>query len=177
MDSVGNALEIAVYGNAITPRKRVTGFDLHNSNSEPRGIWGNDDTFWVANDGAGAGAADKLYAYNRSDGSRDTGSDFDTLDAAGNNDARGICSDGTTMFVADSGDNKVYAYKMSDTTRDSNKDVTLDADNGSAHGLSCDSTHLWVADDTTRPPRPAKSSSTCAPTEAMPRPWTSAPAR
>ena len=148
MDSGGNALEIAVYGNAITPLKRVTGFDFHNSNSGARGIWGNDDTFWVANDGAGSVAADKLYAYNRSDGSRDTGSDFDNLNTAGNNDARGICSDGTTMFVADSGDNMVYAYKMSDTTRDSSKDVTLDADNGSAHGLSCDSTHLWVADAT-----------------------------
>ncbi len=147
-DSGGNALEIAVYGNAITPLKRVTGFDFHNSNSAAKGIWGNDDTFWVANDGAGTVAADKLYAYNRSDGSRDTGSDFDNLNTAGNNDARGICSDGTTMFVADSGDNKVYAYKMSDTTRDSSKDVTLDADNGSAHGLSCDSTHLWVANDT-----------------------------
>ncbi len=148
VDSGGNSLEIAVYGNAITPLKRVTGFDFHNSNSAAKGIWGNDDTFWVANDGTGSVAADKLYAYNRSDGLRDTGSDFDNLNTAGNNDARGICSDGTTMFVADSGDNKVYAYKMSDTTRDSSKDVALDADNGSAHGLSCDSAHLWVADDT-----------------------------
>ena len=30
--------------------KRVTGFDLHSDNSDPRGMWGNDDTFWVAND-------------------------------------------------------------------------------------------------------------------------------
>ena len=109
-DLGGNSVEIAVYTDRdLSPPKRVTGFDLHSSNSAPRGVWGNDDTFWVANDGSGA--ADKLYAYNRSDGSRDTSADFDTLQAAGNQDLRGICSDGATMFVADSGDDKIYAYK------------------------------------------------------------------
>ena len=134
---------IEIKGAAIPPR--VTDFDLHSSNSAPRGVWGNDETIWVANDGSGN--ADKLYAYNRSDGSRDTSADFDTLRAAGNQDPRGICSDGTTMFVADNGDNKIYAYKMSDTTRDSGKDVTLDSANNSPQGLSCDSSHLWVAED------------------------------
>ena len=142
-----DSLEIAVYtGRDLSPPKRVSSFDLDSDNSDPKGIWGNDDTFWVANDGSGA--TDKLYAYHRSDGSRDSSSDFDNLNGAGNNDVRGICSDGTTMFVADSADNKVYAYKMSDTTADSTKDVSLDSNNTSAHGLSCDSTHLWVADDT-----------------------------
>ena len=119
--------------------------DLHSDNSNARGIWGNDDTIWVANNGSGA--TDKLYAYNRSDGSRDASSDFDNLNAANNNDPSGICSDGRTMFVADRDDDKVYAYKMSNTTRDSGKDVTLDSDNDSPQGLSCDSTHLWVAED------------------------------
>ena len=146
VDSGGNSLEIAVYGNeAIPPPKRVTGFGLHSSNSAARGIWGNDDTFWVANDGTGA--ADKLYAYNRSDGSRDTTADFDTLNAAGNESLRGVCSDGATMFVTDHSDDKIYAYKMSDTTRDSGKDVTLNSANNNPQGLWCDSSHLWVAED------------------------------
>ena len=145
VDSDGNALEIAVYGNAITPPKRVTGFGLHSSNSDARGIWGNDDTFWVANDGSGA--ANKLYAYNRSDGSRDTTADFDTLNAAGNESLRGVCSDGATMFVTDHSDDKIYAYKMSDTTRDSGKDVTLASANNNPQGLWCDSSYLWVAED------------------------------
>ena len=145
--SGSNVPEIAVYTDRdLSPPERVTAFDLHSDNSDPKGIWGNDDTFWVANDGSGA--TDKLYAYNRSDGARDSSSDFDNLNGASNNDVRGICSDGTTMFVADSADNKVYAYKMSDTTADSTKDVSLDSDNDSAHALSCDRTHLWVADDT-----------------------------
>ena len=118
-DSAGNALEIAVYTNRdLSPPKRVSGFDLDSDNSDARGIWGNDDTIWVANDGTGA--TDKLYAYNRSDGSRDSSSDFDNLDTAGNNNPRGICSDGTTMFVAD---------------------------NDAPQGLSCDRTHIWVAQD------------------------------
>ena len=141
-----DALEIAVYTDRdLTPPKRVTAFDLHSDNSAPRGVWGNDETIWVANDGSGAG--NKLFAYNRSDGSRDSSSDFDTLNGAANTHVRGICSDGTTMFVADSDDDKIYAYKMSDTTRDSGKDVTLDSANNSPQGLSCDRTHLWVAED------------------------------
>ena len=145
-DSNSNALKIAVYTSRdITPPKRVTGFDLDSNNSAARGIWGNNDTFWVANDGTGA--TDKLYAHNRSDGSRDSSKDFDNLNGAGNNDIRGICSDGTTMFVADSGDDEVYAYKMSDTTRDSNKDVTLHSDNDNPQGLWCQQTLLWVAQD------------------------------
>ena len=146
-NSGSNVLEIAVYTarDFSPPGKRVSGFDLDSDNSDARGIWGNDDTFWVANDGTGA--TDKLYAYNRSDGSRDSSNDFDNLNTAGNNNPRGICSDGTTMFVADSGDDEVYAYKMSDTTRDSGKDVTLDSANNSPQGLSCDRTHLWVAQD------------------------------
>ena len=146
-NSTSNSLEIAVYTNRdLSPPKRVTGFDLVSNNSTPKGIWGNDDTIWVANDGSGA--TDKLYAYNRSDGSRDSSSDFDNLNGASNNNMDGICSDGTTMFVVDRNDDKVYAYKMSDTTRDSGKDVTLESNNDEPKGLSCDSTHLWVADDT-----------------------------
>ena len=137
---------IEIRGAAVPdPPKRVTGFDLHSSNSDPRGMWGNEDTFWVANDGSGA--ADKLYAYNRSDGSRDTTNDFENLNGAGNNEPEGICSDGTTMFVADSGDDKLYAYKMSDTTADSTKDITLDSDNGEPRGMWCDETTVYVAND------------------------------
>ena len=100
-------------------------------------MWGNGDTFWVANDTSGSGTADKLYAYNRSDGSRDSANDFDNLNGAGNNQPEGICSDGTTMFVADSDDNKVYAYKMSDTTTDTTKDITLAPPMTAAKGLWC----------------------------------------
>ena len=72
------------------PFSRATGFDLDGNNSAPRGIWGNDNTFWVANDGSGT--THKLYAYNRSDGSRDSASDFNNLQGNSNNQPEGICS-------------------------------------------------------------------------------------
>ncbi len=136
---------IEIKGNVYVPPKRITSFDLHSDNDEPRGVWGNDDTFWVANDGFISN--NKIYAYHRTDGSRNAANDFDTLDAAGNTRPGGLCSDGTTMFVVDEEDNKVYAYQMSDTTRDSAKDITLDSSNGNAFGISCSSTHVWVTQD------------------------------
>ena len=78
--------------------------------------------------------------------SRDVGSDF-TL-AAANGYPTGIWSDGTTMWVADFEDAKLYAYRMSDRSRDSGKDFTLDADNGSPVGIWSDGTTMWASDFT-----------------------------
>ena len=78
--------------------------------------------------------------------SRDSGSDF-TLDAA-NGYPTGIWSDGTTMWVADFTDAKLYAYRMSDRSRDSGRDFTLDAANGSPVGIWSDGTTMWVSDFT-----------------------------
>ena len=105
VDTDSDVLEMAVYTDRdLSPPERVTAFDLHSDNSDARGIWGNDDTFWVANDGIGAG--NKLFAYNRSDGSRDSSSDFNNLNTADNAHVRGICSDGRTMFVTDTDDDQ-----------------------------------------------------------------------
>ena len=126
------------------PPARVTGFDLDGDNDSPVGVWGNDETIWVVDNDA---ADSKIFAYKRSDGSRDSAKDFDSLIAAGNTRPQGICSDGTTMFVSDSQDEKVYAYKMSDRMRDSTKDITLAAANSGARGVWCDVNTVWVAND------------------------------
>ena len=78
--------------------------------------------------------------------SRDSSSDF-TL-AATNGYPTGIWSDGTTMWVADFEDAKLYAYRMSDRSRDSGKDFTLDAANGSPVGIWSDGTTMWASDFT-----------------------------
>ena len=70
-----------------------------------------------------------------------------TLDAA-NDYPTGIWSDGTTMWVADFEDGKLYAYRMSDRSRDSGRDFTLDADNGSPVGIWSDGTTMWASDFT-----------------------------
>ena len=45
------------------------------------------------------------------DENRDPAKDFGTLNAAGNDSARGIYSDGSTMGVVDRDDDKIYAYR------------------------------------------------------------------
>ena len=132
-----------VLGFGIPHPPRVTGFDLHSDNDNPKGIWGNDETVWVSQ----SGTSPKLFAYKRSDGSRDSSKDFTTLSAAGNGAPTGLCSDGTTMFVVDWADNKVYAYTLSTKARDATKDITLAGGNTKAEGVWCDATTVWVAED------------------------------
>ena len=54
----------------------------------------------------------------------------------GNGDPSGMWSDGVTMWVADSVDYKIYAYRMSDKSRDSGKDfdTLVAAGNGDPTG-------------------------------------------
>ena len=153
-DSGGHSLEIAVYGDpapgvvAGQPHVSAGDYDLalDADNAFPQGVWGNATTIWVANDGTGA--RDKLYAYNRSDLSRDTGQDFNTLSAAGNLNPRGIWSDGATMYVVDWFDERVYAYRMSNKSRDSAKDFSLGGANHSQPGgIWSDGATFWVTND------------------------------
>ena len=74
--------------------------------------------------------------------------DFTTLAAAGNDASRGIWSNGTTMWVSDSTDDKLYAYHMSTKARDSSKDFnTLNAaGNNNPYGIWSNGTTMWVVD-------------------------------
>ena len=74
--------------------------------------------------------------------------DFDTLSSAGNTEAIGIWSDGTTMWVADYVDDKIYAYSMSTKARDISKDFNtlIAAGNRIPYGLWSDGTTMWVSD-------------------------------
>ena len=77
------------------------------------------------------------------------GQEFNTLAAAGNDAPHGIWSDGTTMWVVDAVDAKIYAYNLATKQRDSDKDFdTLDAaGNDAPRGLWSDGSTMWVADD------------------------------
>ena len=74
--------------------------------------------------------------------------DIDTLDAAGNNVPTGIWSDGTTMWVADWVDDKLYAYTLATGARDSARDfdTLAAAENTSPVGIWSDGTTMWVSD-------------------------------
>ena len=75
--------------------------------------------------------------------------DFDTLSATGNSLPQGIWSDGSTMWVADDGSNKIYAYSLSTKQRESSNDFnTLSASgNASPRGMWSDGETIWVADE------------------------------
>ena len=128
-------------------------------NTNPKGIWSDGSTMWTADPGTGT-----IYAYGMPRGTtgggtgtgtttpapkaRDSAKDFNTLRAAGNGSPQGIWSDGTTMWVADLQDNKIYAYSMSTKARESAKDFnTLSAAwNMSPEGIWSDGTTMWVPD-------------------------------
>ena len=75
--------------------------------------------------------------------------DFNTLNAAGNEHPVGIWSDGTTMWVADLVDGKIYAYDMNTKARVTEKDFnTLEAaGNRYPRSLWSDAAAMWVADE------------------------------
>ena len=64
-------------------------------------------TMWVVDN-----ADDKIYAYNLGTKARDAAKDLNGLVAAGNNNPRGLWSDGVTMWISDNTDDKIYAYPL-----------------------------------------------------------------
>ena len=62
---------------------------------------------------------------------------------------QGIWSDGTTMWVADWVDDKIYAYSMTTKARDPGRDfdTLAAAGNTAPYGIWSDGTTMWVADD------------------------------
>ena len=109
-------------------------------NNDPRGIWYDaaTATFYVSDFDD-----DKVYAYN-TDGTHDSGKDI-----AVSNYPNGIWSDGTTLWVADSGPEKLFAYTLSSRAADSGEDFdTLKAaGNDNPRGVFSDGTTMWVSDN------------------------------
>ena len=108
------------------------------------GIWfdSTNGRMWVADRLAG-----KIHGFDAN--SKELVGTIDTLDCAGNRDPQGIWSDGTTMWVADNDDDRIYAYSIGDNLRDPGKEFnTLKAaNNNDARGIWSDGrTTMWVAD-------------------------------
>ncbi len=83
-----------------------------------------------------------------SPGDRDTLRDL-TLNSS-NSYPYDIWSDGTTMYVMDDSDDKVYAYTLSGGARDTSKEFDLHSANSNPKGIWSDGTTIWVADRTDR---------------------------
>ena len=128
------------------PRQRDAAKDFDTlaaaENSDPRGIWSDGTTMWVADE-----LTNKIYAYNLGTKQRDAAKDFDTLHTVGNDRPEDIWSDGITMWVLDRV--KIYAYNLATKQRDAGKDLdNLATDYLGFPGLGgiwSDGTTLWVA--------------------------------
>ena len=71
-----------------------------------------------------------VRAYRLSDGARQADRDLDTAD---NGEPAGIWSDGTTMWVADFTDSRVYAYDLTTKARVADKELDLDKNPGETY--------------------------------------------
>ena len=109
---VVDANDFVIYAYDMDTKKRVPGEDFGGleaaSNIQTSGLWANETTMFVAN----AFSPNRIYAYWRSNKAPNPDR-YITLEA-GNDRARGIWSDGSTMWVSDRADDKLYAYALPD---------------------------------------------------------------
>ena len=112
------------------------------TNSEPTGLWGNGAVLWVAQNGGGAN--DGVYAYDLATGERVEAFEFgiDELNRA----PRGIWSDRETVWISDSGQERVFAYGLASGERLPDRDLHLASRNRDARGIWAGDGTLWVAD-------------------------------
>ena len=107
------------------------------------GITGHGSKMWLAYAVEG-----KLLAYVKPSGSStdgDRSSDDDITLAAANAVPSSLYTDGTTMWVLDDGDQKLYAYTLSDGSRNSGKELDLTRHgNLFASGIWSDGTNMYV---------------------------------
>ena len=72
------------------------------------------------------------------------GDDLDTLRAAGNTEPNGIWSNGTTIWIADVSNAKLYAYSQAGGARDADKDIALGGVIMAPTGIWSDNATIWV---------------------------------
>ena len=139
-----------LYAYTLSSGARDSGKDiaLDSANRNAEGVWSDGTTIWVADD-----SDEKLYAYTLSGGARNSGKEFGlaskpsdgTFAADDNSRPAGVWSDGTTIWVVDDTDDKLYAYTLSNGSRDSGKEFSVML--GLVQhpgGIWSDGTTMWV---------------------------------
>ena len=130
---------------AITPADASTSTPGHQVNLSP-----GRNTFTVTV--TAQDESTKAYTVNINRGVTDpfgwnADHDFEGLVAAGNQAPTGMWSNETTIWVADSTDEKIYAYRLSDMSRDPDQDFNnLASGNDVATGIWSDGATMWVTD-------------------------------
>ena len=116
--------------------------ELASGNDSATGMWSDGTTLWLVDNPDGAG--DAVYAYNTRTGERVEGREFE-LDEA-NRAPRGVGSDRITIWVSDSGQNKLFAYDLATGERLPERDLELAERNRDARGIWSDDETMWVLD-------------------------------
>ena len=80
---------------------------------------------------------------------RNASQDFNTLDS-NNTEIRGIWSDGTTMWILDNQEEKIFAYSLSDKLRDEGKDIDVVVSDIDPFDIWSDGATMWVLDSNNR---------------------------
>ena len=65
---------------------------------------------------------------------------------ADNDDPDGMWGNGTTLWVADSADDKIYAYTLKTGSRDTGSEFSLHSENGAAHSIWSHGTTMFVTE-------------------------------
>ena len=125
------------------------------ANVDVRGLWTDGTTMWLSAQETGTGEDPdhfgKLYSYNLQ--STNLVVSTNTLT---HKNPYGIWADSTTMWIADSDDDKLYAYNISDGARFSeiidgqtvySKDISLDENNSDPQWIWSDGVTMWVTDN------------------------------
>ena len=144
-----------------SPGQRMHGLDitaLAEGNDDPQALWSDGEELWVLDT-----VTSQVFRYSIADGSAAgfgahvgtvslDGTDGSGTDGIGTGDARGLWSDGETMWVASADDARLYAYQNADGTRIPSMDFdTLGAVGNSAPvDLWSDGAVMWVLDERDR---------------------------
>ena len=116
--------------------------ELASDHGSPTGGWSDGITLWLLENGDGAD--DAIYAYDLASGERVEGRELQ-LDER-NRAPRGVWSNRTTLWVSDSGQNKLFAHDFASGERLPDSDIALAERNRDARGIWSNEVTMWVLD-------------------------------
>lgn len=108
-------------------------------------IWTDGTHMWVRAESTADTVVDPLGGIWKIEMSTGAAVGFWALDRD-NSIPGGIWSDGTTMWVLDRHDDKVYAYNLGNGTRDKSKEFSLRHGHDDAVSIWSDGTTMWLSD-------------------------------
>ena len=116
--------------------------ELDGGNDWSTGLWSDGRTLFIAENGQGAD--DEVYAYDLASGERLGEREFELAET--NRAPRGFWSDGDTVWVSDSGRDRLFAYDLASGERQEERELELADRNADARGVWSDGESVWVLD-------------------------------